>query len=117
MGALIFLAVAYHKFPEGMAFALVARSSGMSRGKAFFICVGLELITTVAGGFVGFVALAPGSMKWLGYVLGHVGGGFLFLVIHALLSEVIKHHPRSTLLAASAGFASMVMIGFLAGAH
>lgn len=115
IGALIFLGVAYHKFPEGMALALVARGSGMARWKAFLICVLLESVTTIAGGAAGIIALAPGEFAWLGYVLGHVGGGFLFLVVHALFSEVVKHHPRSTVLAALVGAVSIWLAGFMGG--
>ncbi len=117
VGMLIFFAVAYHKLPEGMALTLVARGSGMSRFKSFAVCVGLESTTTLAGGLVGFFMMIPDSAKWVGYVLGHVGGGFIFLVIHALLSEVIKHHPRSTIFAALAGCASIVALGYLIGPH
>ncbi len=117
VGMLIFLAVAYHKLPEGMALTLVARGSGMSRLKAFATCVGLEFTTTLAGGFVGLFMMIPDSSKWIGYVLGHVGGGFIFLVIHALLSEVVKHHPRSTIFAALAGGTSIAVIGLLIGTH
>lgn len=117
IGLLIFLAVAYHKLPEGMALTLVARGSGMGRPKAFAICVGLEFVTTLTGGLAGLFMMIPGSSKWIGYVLGHVGGGFIFLVIHALLSEVIKHHPRSTILAALAGGASIAVLGLLIGSH
>ena len=56
-----------------------------------------------AGGIAGIVFLMPSSSRWIGYVLGHVGGGFVFLVTHALLSEVFKHSPRNTLLAVLAG--------------
>jgi len=100
VGFLVLLAVAYHKFPEGMALALVARGSGMSRPKALLVSVLLESTTTIGGGFAGFFTLIPGASHWTGYVLGHVGGGFVYLVIHALLNEVVKHHPRSTILAA-----------------
>ena len=117
VGMLIFLAVAYHKLPEGMALTLVARGSRMSRPKAFAICVGLEFTTTLAGGLVGFFMMIPDSSRWIGYVLGHVGGGFVFLVIHALLSEVVKHHPRSTIFAALAGGISIAAAGFLISPH
>lgn len=117
IGTMVFLAVAYHKFPEGMALTLVARGSGMSLRKSFLICVLLEAATTIAGGMVGWFALTPGAAGWLGYVLGHVGGGFLFLVIHALLSEAIKHHPRPTILAVLAGGISIALAGFLIGVH
>lgn len=117
IGILVFLAVAYHKLPEGMALTLVARSSGIGRFKALAICVGLEFVTTLAGGVAGLVMMIPDSSHWIGYVLGHVGGGFIFLVIHALLSEVIKHHPKPTILAALAGAASIAVLGLLIGTH
>ena len=115
-GFLILLAVVYHKIPEGMALSLVAVGSGVSRWKALLLSVGLESLTTLAGGLAGFFFILPKSSLWLGCVLGHVGGGFVFIVFHALLSEVVKHHPRHTLLAAMAGALSIGVVGFLIGA-
>ena len=115
-GLLILFAVVFHKIPEGMALTLVAVGSGMSRPKAFLLSVGLESLTTLAGGLAGLAFLLPGNSPWLGYILGHVGGGFVFLVFHALLSETVRHHPRHTVLAASTGALSMGILGFLIGA-
>ncbi len=113
IGGLILLAVAYHKFPEGMALTLVARGSGLSRTRSFSISFFLEAVTTLAGGFAGLLFLIPTSNHWVGYMLGHVGGGFVFLVVHALLSEVIKHHPRSTIFAALVGATSIALVSIL----
>ncbi len=113
----VLVAVAYHKLPEGMALTLVAIGSGRSRIQAFLITVGLEAGTTIAGGLAGLVAALPIDSPSAGLLLGHVGGGFIYLVGHALLSEVVKDHPRSTLLAAFSGGASLVLISLLAGAH
>ena len=115
IGLLILLAVAYHKLPEGMALALVARSSGIGRLKAFSVSFTLEFLTTMAGGLIGFLLLVPESQRWVGYILGHVGGGFLFIVIHALLGEAVKEHPQSTVIAALGGALSVGLIGFLVG--
>ncbi len=115
-GVFVLLAVAFHKFPEGLALTLVNLGSGMSRLRAFWLTVGLETATTFAGGVAGFFLFSQGSVHWTGFVLGHVGGGFIFLVIHALLSEVIKHHPRNTILAALAGAISIGVVGMLLGA-
>ncbi len=115
-GALILLAVAFHKLPEGLALTLVARESGLGRGQALLFCLGLESVTTLAGGLSGFFVLIHEADRWVGFVLGHVAGSFIFLVLHALLSEVFKHHPRSTVIAAGAGAASMMTAGFLIGA-
>lgn len=115
-GVLILLAVAFHKLPEGMALSLVAIGSGMSRLKAFALSVSLELLTTLLGGAAGLLFLMPASSHWIGFILGHVGGGFVFLVSHALLSEVIKHHPRNTIFSALAGALCIAAAGFLIGA-
>ncbi len=117
-GALILAAVAFHKFPEGMALSLVALSSGMSRTKAFLIGFTVEALTTLTGGAAGLILKFSEHTSWVGFVLGHVGGGFIFIVIHALLSEVVKHHPRYTLFAALVGAASIVAAQFfLRSAH
>ncbi len=111
----ILLAVAFHKFPEGIALTSVAMGSGMSRQKAFAICFLLEAATTMAGGMVGFLFPIQGHEEWVGYVMGFIAGGFVFLVLHALLSEVVKHHPRYTILAALSGGALVYGATLLAG--
>ena len=112
IGFLILLAVAYHKFPEGMALTLVAVGSGMSRARAFFMSCLIEWSTTLLGGLVGFLIPVSSGSPWMGCVLGHVGGGFVFLVLHALLSEVVKHHPRYTVLSAVLGGLSILFAQF-----
>ncbi len=106
-GIAVLLAVAFHKFPEGMALSLVASNSGMSRSTAFMISFAVEAITTIAGGAAGMALKFSEHSNWVGLILGHVGGGFIYLVIHALLGEAVKHHPRYTILAAVFGAASI----------
>ena len=43
------------------------------------------------GGVVGVFFLHDVSSLWLGLVLAHVGGGFLYLAAHAVLGEMVKH--------------------------
>jgi zinc transporter ZupT len=112
IGLLILLAVVYHKFPEGMALTLVGISSGMGRAKALLMSCFIEGSTTLVGGLVGFLIPMTSNASWTGYVLGHVGGGFVFLVLHALLSEVVKHHPRYTILSAVLGGLSILAVQF-----
>jgi zinc transporter ZupT len=52
---------------------------------------------------------------WTGAAIGLAAGSFVYVVLHALLSEFIKHHPRSTVLAALAGAAVMLVTGFFVG--
>lgn len=111
IGIPLLAAVVFHKLPEGLALSLVARSSGISRGKTVLLTVALESVTTLAGGYAGLLFLIPTDAQWVAFVLGHVGGGFIFLVFHALLSEAIKHHPKETMLAALAGGAFVWLIG------
>ena len=112
IGLLILLAVVYHKFPEGMALSLVGLGSGMGRSRAFLTSFLVESSTTVVGGLAGFFIPAFADSRYTGYILGHVGGGFVFLVLHALLSEVVKHHPRYTILAAIFGASSILIVQF-----
>lgn len=115
-GTLVLIAVAAHKFPEGMALALVARAGGATRRAALALSVGLEAATTLAAGFFGMWVLGDNVMT-LAAALGFISGGFVFIVIHALLSELFKHHPRVTVLAALAGGGCIIGISALFGAH
>lgn len=115
-GLLVFLGVAYHKFPEGLALALVARGAGASRAKAFGLSVGLEATTTILGLAAGAAFFVVNTPRVVDLVIGHVGGGFLFLVFHALLGEALRHHPRSTVVAVLAGALSIGSVGFFIGA-
>ncbi len=115
IGIFVLIAVVFHKLPEGMALTLVGIASGMSRGKAFFLTLALESLTTIAGGLAGIYFLIPAESRWNGYVLGHAGGGFVFLVTHALFSEIFKHSPRNTILAMMAGALCIGAAGFFSG--
>lgn len=115
-GALVLIAVAAHKFPEGMALALVARAGGATRRAALALSIGLEAVTTLAAGYFGAWVLGENVMT-LAAMLGFISGGFVFIVIHALLSELFKHHPRVTVSAALAGGGCILAASALLGAH
>lgn len=112
IGILILLAVVYHKFPEGLALTSVAMASGRTRWNAFFVSTLIESSTTVLGGLAGFLLPMSHNSPWSGYVLGHVAGGFVFIVLHALMSEVVKHHPRYTILSAALGGLSIGVVQY-----
>jgi zinc transporter ZupT len=116
LGILVLFAVVFHKIPEGMALSLVALGSGAGRRRAFLTTLTVESVTTISGGLAGLLFFIPQDSPWLGYIMGHVGGGFIFLVIHALLAETIKRHPRFTILSALGGALSIGIVGFLIGA-
>src|SRR5437588_167719 len=66
--------------------------------------------TTLLGGVIGYFFLAKASTFWLGLIMAHVGGGFLYLAVHAVLGELIKHGTALVLTSFSAGLA---LIGIL----
>jgi zinc transporter ZupT len=76
-------AVSLHKLPEGLALSALLLSGGYAPRAAFLLTAAVEM-TTFAGGVLGALLLTDISPFWLGVVLGHVGGGFLYLVLHTL---------------------------------
>src|SRR5947208_2241781 len=63
-----------------------------------------------ATGYALYFFLAKVSTFWLGLIMAHVGGGFFYLAVHAVLGELIKHGKALVLTSFSAGLA---LIGIL----
>jgi zinc transporter ZupT len=103
------LAVCVHKVPEGLAFGALLLGAGVPRGKALLMVAAVEA-TTLLGGVIGVVAFPHISSFWLDAIVAHAGGGFLFLVIHAVRGEILHHHKTLVLGSFAAGFA---VIGLL----
>lgn len=75
----VLLAVSLHKLPEGMALALLLLGAGYRRRAALgWTC--LVETSTELGGLLGVWTLPIVSPVWLGALMAHVGGGFLYLV-------------------------------------
>jgi len=53
--------------------------------------------TTLFGGVIGYFFLANISTLWLGLIMAHVGGGFIYLAVHAVLGEMLKHGKKLVL--------------------
>ena len=66
--------------------------------------------TTLLGGVIGYFFLTKVSMFWLGLIMAHVGGGFVYLATHAVLGEMLKHGKKLVLTSFSLGVA---LIGIL----
>jgi ZIP family zinc transporter len=100
------LAVCVHKLPEGLALGALLLGAGFRRGGAIGWVAAVES-TTVIGGLLGLVLLPRISVAehwfWLYAVLAHVGGGFIYLAVHAVLGEMIKHGK------------AVVVVNFVAG--
>jgi zinc transporter ZupT len=83
--------------------------AGLNRGAALGWVAAVEA-TTLVGGVIGYFCLAKVSTLWLGLIMAHVGGGFVYLAVHAVLGEMLKHGKNLVLTSFSAGVA---LIGIL----
>jgi ZIP family zinc transporter len=100
--ASLLVAVCIHKVPEGLALCALLLASGLSRTLALAWVAAVES-TTLLGGALGLWAAPQVSSLWLDLVLAHVGGGFVFLAIHAVFGELVKHGRRLVLVSFATG--------------
>jgi zinc transporter ZupT len=85
------LAVCVHKVPEGLALGALLLGAGFNRAQTMMRVAAVES-TTLLGGVLGWAFLHHISAIWLDATVAHVGGGFVFLALHAVLGEIVKHH-------------------------
>lgn len=101
----IFLAIAVHKFPEGLALAALGVKAGFKPRKSLEMTAGIEALTFL-GWLLGLFSLKGFSADgWFYLALVHIGGGFIYLALHALLNESEEHSPRYVILFFLIGFA------------
>lgn len=93
----IFAAIVTHKFPEGLALASLMYSANYKKTKIVLYVIGVEMIT-IAGAVLGSVFNGVLSPTVLGGLTAHIAGGFIFLAIHAVHGEMLKHHTRLVLI-------------------
>jgi zinc transporter ZupT len=109
-GISLFTTVTIHKLPEGLALCALFLKAGWSRAKSFGFTLALES-TTLAGWVLGAFSLAKiTDSLWFYAVLMHVGGGFIYLALHAVLNEARKHPSRFIL---SFFLLGVVLIGLI----
>jgi ZIP family zinc transporter len=108
VGLLIFLAVAYHKVPEGLALMTIARMAGFSPTKAFLLTLGVEL-TTALGVLIGLI-FTHFSKASLGFILALTGGSFLYTVSFALIRELWEHEGASVLVFSAGGLTTILAL-------
>jgi zinc transporter ZupT len=92
----LFSALCIHKVPEGLALGSLLIGAGFTRASALGWVAAVEA-TTVVGGLMGYFFLTQVSSFWLGMIMAYVGGGFVYLAIHAVLGEMVKHAKRMVL--------------------
>jgi len=103
-GFSIILAVCVHKIPEGLALGALLLGAGLKRKTIISYVVSVEA-TTLLGAAVGLIFFPTAPPVWISVALAHAGGGFLFLAIHAVVGEILKHHKALVLGSFGAGFA------------
>jgi len=99
----LILAVCVHKVPEGLALGALLLGAGYSRTRTLLGVAAVEAMTLV-GGVFGWMFFRGISTFWLDAMVAHAGGGFLFLAIHAVLGEILKHHKALVLTCFAIGF-------------
>ncbi|MGA3268080.1 MAG: ZIP family metal transporter [Verrucomicrobiota bacterium] len=103
----IVVAICVHKFPEGLALGALLLGGGVGRSKMLWF-VALVESATIFGGLIGWFGLQSVPHSWLALtlalMLANACGGFLYLAIHAVLGEILKHHKALVLGNFAAGF-------------
>ena len=108
----LIMAVCVHKVPEGLALGALLLGAGFNRAQTLARVAAVES-TTLFGGVLGLVFLPHIAPAWLDAVVAHVGGGFLFLAIHAVLGEIVKHHKALVLSNFALGLGLIATLTFL----
>jgi zinc transporter ZupT len=105
----LFSALCIHKVPEGLALGSLLIGAGLKRGAAVGWVAAVES-TTLLGGVIGYFFLNNISMLWLGLIMAHVGGGFIYLATHAVIGEMLKHGKKLVLTSFALGVALIAVL-------
>ena len=109
-GHSIFFSILIHKLPEGLALCALLLRAGYERKKAFVGTLLLET-PTLAGWVLGmFLLKGFAASRWLDLLVVHIGGGFVYLALHAAIGEAEEHSPRFIFLFFLTG---MILMGWL----
>jgi ZIP family zinc transporter len=109
--ASLVVAICVHKVPEGLALCALLLASGLSRIVALGWVAAVES-TTLLGGVIGIWIGPRIPSIWLDMILAHVGGGFIFLAIHAVFGELVKHSRSLVLVSFAAGLLLIALLNF-----
>jgi zinc transporter ZupT len=105
----LFSALCIHKLPEGLALGSLLIGAGLDRSAALGWVAAVEA-TTLIGGVIGFFFLTNVSLLWLGLIMAHIGGGFIYLATHAVLGELLKHGQKLVLTSFALGVALIAVL-------
>src|SRR5438552_10091185 len=105
----LFSALCIHKVPEGLALGSLLIGAGLHRSAALGWVAAVEA-TTLLGGVIGYFFLTNISTLWLGLIMAEVGGGFLYLAVHVVLGEMLKHGKKLVLTSFLLGVALIAVL-------
>jgi len=105
----LFSALCIHKVPEGLALGSLLIGAGVQRAAAIGWVAAVEA-TTLLGGVIGYFFLTNISIFWLGLIMAHVGGGFIYLATHAVVGEMLKHGKKLVLTSFVLGVALIAVL-------
>jgi zinc transporter ZupT len=105
----LFAALCIHKVPEGLALGSLLIGAGFSRLSALGWVAAVEA-TTLLGGVIGYFFLKEISIFGLGLIMAYVGGGFVYLAVHAVLGEMLKHGKKLVLTSFALGVALIAVL-------
>jgi zinc transporter ZupT len=112
LGLSLLLAICVHKIPEGLALGSLLLASGLTKTRTLAWVAAVES-TTLIGGIIGIWAVPRINELWLDLILAHIGGGFVFLAIHAVFGELAKHNPKRVLISFFSGIALIAVLNVL----
>lgn len=108
----VLLAVCIHKVPEGLALGALLLGAGFSRVRVITWVAAVES-TTILGSLLGLWGLRHVNEWWIAAILAHAGGGFVYLAVHAMLGELLKHGKAVVLGGFAAGLALIALTNLL----
>jgi ZIP family zinc transporter len=108
----LLLAICVHKIPEGLALCALLLAAGFRRAAALGWVAAVEA-TTLLGGAIGLWLAPQISSLWIDLLLAHVGGGFIFLALHAVFGELVKHGRSVVLVSFAAGILLLAALKLL----
>ena len=106
----IFLAILTHKFPEGLALASLMLGAGYKKSK-IIIYTSLVEATTVLGSLVGILLLKEEiSLFLICILMAHIAGGFIYLALHAVMGEMLRHHKTLVITSVLSGLLLILFV-------
>lgn len=106
--------IALQNIPEGMVIIAPMLSSGVSKGKTFFIA-SLTGVIEVIGTLIGYFASSISAIV-LPFALAFAGGAMLYVISHEMIPETHAHgYQKGATYSLIIGFLLMLIVDFLLG--